>query len=222
MKIVEVAKATKELVLRLESVPSSVLMKVLLTLPEPASSSVMSSIRSSSPQTEQTVIELRVMAEYLPPAVAVAVNPETQTSELIVVVSPNVPSDDNEFELRARELLFLGSDDTACPLADLERADVAAATAAVTAAADDDDDDDRPGSLSSVRARTPARRGSKLPAPPTAGKPNVWLSGLLSAPSLPSTSDVSPRRTAPVAGGELGCGTRPRTSSILDREAPPR
>ena len=159
----------------------------------------------------------------LPPAVAVAVNPETQTSELIVVVSTDAPSDDNEFELRARVLLLLGSGDTACPLADFARADIAAATAAVTAAEDDDDaeTDGRPGSLSSVCARTPARRGSKLPAPPTAGKPNVWLSGLLSAPSLPSTSHVSPRRTAPVVGGELGCGTRPRTSSILDREAPP-
>ena len=42
------------------------------------------------------------------------------------------------------------------------------------------------------------------------GKPNVWFSGLLSA-SLPSTSDVSPRSMAPVAGGELGIC--PRTSS---------
>jgi hypothetical protein len=84
----------------------------------------------------------------------------------------------------------------------------------VAAAAEDDDDDteteDRPGSPSSVCARTRARRGSKPPAPPTTGKPNVWLYGLLSAPPLPSTSDVSPRLTAPVAGGELGCGIRPR------------
>jgi hypothetical protein len=69
------------------------------------------------------------------------------------------------------------------------------------------------------KVRTPARCGSKLLAPPTTGKPNVWLSGLFSTPSLPSTSDVSPRRTAPVAGGELGCGICPRTSSTLDRDA---
>lgn len=36
--------------------------------------------------------------------------------------------------------------------------------------------------LSSVRARIPARRGNALPAPPTTGIPNVWFSGLLSAP----------------------------------------
>jgi hypothetical protein len=59
---------------------------------------------------------------------------------------------------------------------------------------------------------------AKLPAPPTTGKPNVWLSGLLGAPSLPSTSDVSPRRTAPVVGGKLGIC--PRTSSMLDCDAP--
>lgn len=104
---------------------------------------------------------------------------------------------------------------------------MAAATAAAAATADDDDDDtdtDRLPSLSSVRARAPVRRGSKLPAPPTTGKPNVWLSGLLSAPSLPSTSDVSLRRTAPAARGEPGCCaafTRPRTSSMLDRDALP-
>ena len=133
-------------------------------------------------------------------------------------------SDDKEVELRIREPLLLGSGDAACPLADLARVVIAAATAAVAAAAEDDEEteaDDRPGSLSSVRARTPARRGSKLPAPPTTGKPNVWLSGLLSAPSLPSTSDVSPRRTAPVAGGDPGRETRPSTSSMLDRDAPP-
>jgi hypothetical protein len=108
----------------------------------------------------------------------------------------------------------------ACPLADLARADIADIAAATTAAAAEDDDDtetdDRPGSLSK---RTCTHPGSKLSAPPTTGKPNVWLSGLLNAPSLPSTSDVSPRRTAPVVGGELGIC--PRTSSMLDREAPP-
>ena len=60
------------------------------------------------------------------------------------------------------------------------------------------------------------RCGSKLPAPPTMGKPNLWPSGLLSAPSLLSTSDVSPRHTVPVAGGELGIC--PSTSSMLDRD----
>ena len=157
VKIVEVAKATKVLVFRLECVPSSVLLQVLLTLLEPASSSVLSSTRSSCPQTEQTVTESRVMAVSLHPAVAVAVNTETQSSEPILVVSPDAPSDDNEFQVRTRELL-LGSGDTACPLADLACADIAAATAAVTAAEDDDDaeTDSRPGSLSSVRARTSA------------------------------------------------------------------
>ncbi|KAF8500345.1 hypothetical protein F5888DRAFT_1378570 [Russula emetica] len=65
------------------------------------------------------------------------------------------------------------------------------------------------------------RRGSKLPASPTTGKPNVWLSGLLSAPTLPFTSDASPKRTMLVAGGEIGCDICPRTSSMLDRNAPP-
>jgi hypothetical protein len=61
-------------------------------------------------------------------------------------------------------------------------------------------------------------RGSKLPMPPMTGKSNVCLSGLLSAPSLPSTSDVLPtgRSRAPVAGGELCCGTCP--SRILEIE----
>ena len=67
VKIVEVAKATKVLVFRLECEPASALPKVLLTFLEPASSSVLSSTRSSCPQTEQTVTESRVMA----------VNPET-------------------------------------------------------------------------------------------------------------------------------------------------
>lgn len=61
---------------------------------------------------------------------------------------------------------------------------------------DDDDDsntDDRPVLRSSVRARTPACRGSKLPMSPMTGKPNVGLSGLLrvSAPSLPSTLEIT-------------------------------
>jgi len=158
--------------------------------------------------------ESTVMVVSLPLAVAaVAVSLGTQTSEPIVVVSLDTPSDDNEFELRTRPLLPLDSCTAPCPLADRARADIAAATAAVAAVAaeeDDTDNDDCPASLSSVCARTPARRGNKLPAPPTTGKPNVWLSGLLSTPSLPFTSDVSPRRTAPVAGGELGCGITPK------------
>jgi hypothetical protein len=59
-----------------------------------------------------------------------------------------------------------------------------------------------------------------LLGPPTkGGNPKVWLSGLVSAPSLPSASDESPRRTASEAGP--GCPTRPRTSSMLERGAPP-
>ena len=111
-----------------------------------------------------------------------------------------------------------------CPPTDRARADITAVMAAVAATAEEEDDtdnDDRPASLSSVCARTPDLRGSKLPAPPTTGKPNIWLSGLLSAPSLPSMSDVSPRRTAPVAGGEPDCGIHPGTSSMLERDAPP-
>jgi hypothetical protein len=134
--------------------------------------------------------------------------------ELTSETSEHPPSDLQMLKKSSCVLLLLGSGDATCPLADLARADIAAATAAVAAAAEDDDDtetDDLPGSFSSVRARTPA--------PPTTGKPNVWLSGLLSAPSLPSTSDVSPRRTAPVVAGELGIC--PRTSSTLDRNTPP-
>jgi len=114
----------------------------------------------------------------------------------------------------SNDLLLLGSGDTAYPLADPARAVISA-----TNGDDDTETDERPGSPPSVCAHAPARRGSKLPAPPTTGKPNVWLSRLLSAPSLPSTSEVSPRCMAPVAGGELGIC--PRTSSMLDRDAPP-
>jgi hypothetical protein len=117
--------------------------------------------------------------------------------------------------LRTRELLLFGSGGPTCPLADLARADITVATEAEDE--DDTESDGHPRSPSSVCARTSVRQGSKLPAPPTRGKLNVWLSELLSAPSLSSTSDMSPRRTA----GELGCGIRPRTSSILDRNAPP-
>ena len=165
------------------------------------------------------------MAESLLPAVAaVTVNPGTQTSEPIVVVSLDAPSQMITNSSCGRAHCCLLTLVPHRPLAVRARADIAAATAAVAAAAEEEDDtdnDDRPASLSSVCARTPARRGSKLPAPPTTGKPNVWLSGLLKAPSLPSTSDVSPRRTAPVAGGEPGRDIRPRTSSMLDRDAPP-
>jgi hypothetical protein len=86
------------------------------------------------------------------------------------------------------------------------RTRVTVATATVATATDDDDEietEDRPGSPSSVRVRTPARCGSKLLASPTTGKPNVWLSGLLTAPSHPFTSDVSPRRMALAVGENL-------------------
>ena len=66
----------------------------------------------------------------------------------------------------------------------------------------------------------PARSCSKLPATPTTGKQNVWLSGLLSTPSFPFTSDVSSRHTGSVVGEELGCNIRPRTSSILEHVSP--
>ena len=136
-------------------------------------------------------------------------------------MSPDIPSQMIEFELRAGEPLLLGSGDTVRPLADLSSAIIVAATATVAAAADDDDNetDNRPRSPSSVCACTPVRRDSKLLAPPMTGKPNIWLSGLLSAPSLPSTSDMSPRHKAPVTGGELGIYLR--TSSMLDRDALP-
>ena len=59
-----------------------------------------------------------------------------------------------------------------------------------------------------------------LLGPPTkGGNPKVWLSRLVSAPSLPSASDKLLRRTASEAGP--GCPTRPRTSSMLERGAPP-
>jgi hypothetical protein len=121
-----------------------------------------------------------------PPAVAVAVNPATQTNELIVIVSLDTPVQTIYCSFALVTL--------PCPIADLTRADIAAATVAVAAAAEDNDDtetSDRPGSPSSVCARTPARRGSKLPAPPTTGKPNVWLSGLLS-----SLTPINVRRIA--------------------------
>ncbi len=126
------------------------------------------------------------MAVSLPPAVvAVAVNPGTQTSEPIVVVPLDAPSQ-MITNSRTHSLLPLDSRTTTCPLADRGCADIAAATATAAEEEDDADNDDHPASLSSVRICPPARRGNKLPAPPTTGKPNVWLSGLLSAPSLPS------------------------------------
>ena len=42
------------------------------------------------------------------------------------------------------------------------------------------------------------------------------MSGSLSASALPSTSDMSLRRTAPATRSDSGCATWPRTSSILD------
>jgi hypothetical protein len=73
-------------------VPAFVPVKIFLTvtLLEPALSSVLSSnplvVSSDCTATESTA-----MAVSLPPAVAVAVNPATQTSGPIVVVSPDAP-----------------------------------------------------------------------------------------------------------------------------------
>ncbi len=75
--------------------------------------------------------------------------------------------------------------------------------------------------LSSIRACIPACCSSKLPALPTMGKPNVWLSGLLSTPSLLSTSDMSPRCTVPVVGGDPSHDTHLRMSLMLDCDVPP-
>ena len=91
-KIAEVAKARKELVFQLECVPASVPVKMLLTLLAPALLSVLSSTRSWCLQTAPTATESMGMAVFLPRTVVVAVNPETQMSELIVVESPDAPS----------------------------------------------------------------------------------------------------------------------------------
>ncbi len=63
--------------------------------------------------------------------------------------------------------------------------------------------------------------GSKLLAPPTMGKLNIWLSGLLSAPLLSSTLDMLPKHTVLVARGDPGYEIHPRTSSMLDHNALP-
>jgi hypothetical protein len=89
------------------------------------------------------------------------------------------------------QLLLHISDDTTCPPAELASTDIAAITAALAATVEGNDGtktNDHLGSPSSVCACTPACHGSKLPAPPTTGKPNVWLSRLLSTSSL--TVDV--------------------------------
>ncbi len=70
--------------------------------------------------------------------------------------------------------------------------------------------------LSSICACTLVYYGSKLPALPTMGKPNIWLSGLLSAPLLPFTLDMLPRHIVPVARGDPSYKTHPRMSSMLD------
>ena len=72
-------------------VPASVPVKMLLTLLAPALSSVLSLTRSWCLQTAPTETKTMGMAVSLPHTVAVAVNPETQTSELIVVESPDAP-----------------------------------------------------------------------------------------------------------------------------------
>jgi len=89
VKIAEVAKARKGLVFQLECVPASVLLTVLLTLLAPALPSALSSTHSQCLQTARTATESTGMAVSLPPAVAVAVNPATQTSEPSVAVSPD-------------------------------------------------------------------------------------------------------------------------------------
>ena len=91
-KIVDVAKARKGSVFQLECVPASVPVKMLLTLLAPALSSVLSSTRSWCLQTALTATESTARVVSLPRTVAVAVNPETQTSEPIVVESLDHPS----------------------------------------------------------------------------------------------------------------------------------
>jgi hypothetical protein len=54
-------------------------------------------------------------------------------------VAASLSDDSNEVKLRTRELL-LGSGDTACPLADLARADIADIAAATVAATEDGND----------------------------------------------------------------------------------
>ena len=56
---------------------------------------------------------------------------------------------------------------------------------------------------SSVRARIPARRGNALPAPPTTGIPNVWFSGLLSAP--PSLALASASTSTSASSRRIDC-----------------
>ena len=85
-------KARKELVFELECVPAFVPVMMLLILLAPALSSVLSSTHSLCLQTARTATESMAMVVSLPPAVAVAVNPATQTSEPIVVVPPDAPS----------------------------------------------------------------------------------------------------------------------------------
>ena len=115
-----------------------------------------------------------------------------------------------------RELLLLCSPATACPLADFARADIAAATAPPR----------RTTTTTTLKPTTiPDRLQAHMHAPQRTVAAScqhhqrrairtVCFLGLFGAPSLPSTSDISPRRAAPVTGGELGYGKRPRTNSI--------
>lgn len=104
----EVEKVRRGSVLQLECVLASVLLAVLLTLFVPA---------LPCPHTAQTVTELTVMVAFLPLVVTVTVNPATQICVPMAVVSPDTPSQMiTEVELSKREVLFLGSGDTSCPL----------------------------------------------------------------------------------------------------------
>jgi len=104
---------------------------------------------------------------------------------------------------------------TRCP-AHVHLQSAARACADIAAAAVDDDADDRPRRSRACMHAPLCVEATSCP-PPTTGKPNVWFSVAQRA-SLPSTSDDSPKRTAPATG--LGCPTCPRTSSMLERDAP--
>src|SRR5260370_20354689 len=118
--------------------------------------------------------------------------------------------------------MVLGYSNTTCPLAKLTHIITTAAGVASTIEDNNRTEaDDYPRLLSSICACTLVYYGSKLPALPTMGKPNIWLSGLLSAPLLPFTLDMLPRHIVPVARGDPSYKTYPRMSSMLDHNALP-
>src|SRR5258708_17455719 len=117
------------------------------------------------------------------------------------------------------EPLLLGSSNTTCPLANLACTIItAAAVASTTEDNNKTETNDCPRLLSSICACTPVHYGSKLLAPPTMGKLNIWLSGLLSAPLLSSTLDMLPKHTVLVARGDPGYEIHPRMSSMRSEE----